>query len=175
MVRSEANNPHGRTFREVQGFPKTVFLIIAAIEFSTLVMTTALFAVTKQPWYAYLAFYGCMGGVIALLFVMRLRVVVDDRGIGWNWMPFGRGRVRFDEIETVEVEKVDAMGTYGGWGPKYSFTGKPRSFALVASGPQGVRIMRLEGKRHTVITSHRAEELATAILERLVLPSEANR
>ena len=157
-----------RVFEERQRFPRAVFLIIAAVETGSIVMCTALLIATNAGLLTLGIFYATVVAVGLVIVVPVLRTWVDDRGVGWNWMPFGRGRIRWDEIETVEIEKVDALGKFGGWGPKFTLTGHPRSFGLIASGPWGIRIKRLGGKRATVITSHRPEELAEAILERLV-------
>jgi hypothetical protein len=162
-----------RTFEERQRLPRKVFVIVGALEFGSIVMVTALLLGTKSPLWVLGVVYLSFGLSFVVLAAPVLRTWVDDRGVGWNWFPFGWGRISFDEIETVEVEKVDAFGSFGGWGPKLSFQGSPRTFGLIASGERGVRVVRLNGKRHTVITSHKPEELATAILERLVAPAEA--
>ncbi|MGP1347859.1 MAG: hypothetical protein ACTS3F_14475 [Phycisphaerales bacterium] len=156
----------GEPVRFEQGMDRKVIAIILALEAGSLTMAIALVLATGSAlWVA--------GAVLAagvlpvwLLWIARLRVRVDADRVRYSFFPFWRGGLEYSEIASVEVVRVDAMGQFGGWGPKWKLSGCG-GFGLVARGGPAVRIERLSG-RALYITMDDAEGLAAAILARTV-------
>jgi hypothetical protein len=147
-----------------QPIDRTVFLIVLVLEAGSLITCGAIIiGVGASPWLL-LVLLACAALPLLLLKAARLRVRLADDHLRWTFWPFWAGRVPYDDIETAKPITLDAMGDFGGWGPKLSWDFK-RFGAVAASGP-AVEIARVSKERTFVLTCPDAETLAAELLER---------
>ncbi|MEM1424411.1 MAG: hypothetical protein AAGH64_10460, partial [Planctomycetota bacterium] len=150
-----------------QRLEHTVLYIVLALEVPSVVMCTAILAVSGVPWWVYLITLTGIVSAPVLLLTARLRVRLDDDRLRWSFVPFWRSSVRYGTIEGVEVVEVQAMRDYLGWGPKLGGHGAMKgTFGLVARSGGAIRIQRSDKKRDLVITCDDPDALAADLLER---------
>jgi len=120
-----------------------LFLIILSIECYTIYtryMTLGSFDLKASFWIIMIVF--------SSLFLIRLRVVVDDQGITIKFFPFVfTKRWLWDEIQTVKVQEYSFLD-YGGWGYRFSTNG----IAYTTKGKYGIQIVLKNGKRRLIGT-----------------------
>lgn len=106
--------------------------------------------------------------VPVLLATAKLTTEVRPDGLFIKYSPFHRSfqRVPLEDAVKVSVVTYSPLLQYGGWGIRYSLTGK----AFNPKGNRGVRIDYTNGS-HILIGSQRPEELAARIEE--IRPSVA--
>jgi len=98
-------------------------------------------------------------GVAGLLGVGRLRTEVRPDGLYVRFVPFTRQhRFSWDEIVSAEARRYRPLLEYGGWGVRWSRSGK----AYNVSGNRGVQL-ELAGGKKLLIGSQRPQALAMAI------------
>ena len=87
-------------------------------------------------------------------------VVVDERTIRWHWMPFVRGHIDIDQVESIEVIEVRALRDFLGWGWQLM----PNETGIIARSGPAVRIRRRGRRRSLVITTNDPEGLRHAAI-----------
>jgi len=99
-------------------------------------------------------------GLPALFLSGKLVTEVRSDGIYVRFVPFHRSfhRIAFSELKRYEVRTYRPIIEYGGWGIRYSCSGK----AYNVSGRHGLQLELLNGKR-LLIGSQQPEELLRAI------------
>ena len=99
-------------------------------------------------------------GLPALFLFGKLVTEVRNDGIYVRFIPFHRSfrKIAFTEVKQYEVRTYCPIMEYGGWGIRYSSSGK----AYNVSGKQGLQLELLNGKR-LLIGSQQPEELLRAI------------
>ncbi len=99
-------------------------------------------------------------GLPALIFSIRLITEVRDDAIYIRFFPihFSFHKISFDELQSFEVRKYNALREYGGWGIRYGPQGK----AYNVGGNRGVQLVLQDGKR-ILIGSQRPEEFLAAL------------
>lgn len=101
-----------------------------------------------------------MLGINIMLFTSRLVTDVDTNSLSVQFLPFHRStvKIQLENLVSHESLKINALREYGGWGIRYSKTGK----AYLVGGRQGVRLTYKDG-RHLFIGSKKPDELDRAI------------
>lgn len=142
-----------------QPLERMVLWIVLAIEMSTFVMVGAVLISAKAPSLAILISFIAIAAPLSLLMVARLGIRLETNRLRWSFFPIWRGSVRYDDIEGVSVERVDAMRDFTGWGVRL----KRHAYGAIARSGPAVRIQRRSKKRDLVLTCDEAEELAEAL------------
>ncbi|GAB4550131.1 MAG: hypothetical protein Tsb0013_11730 [Phycisphaerales bacterium] len=142
-----------------------VIKLICAIESASLITVVAVMYATGAPPATTAIAVGLLILPIVVIARSTLRIRLEPLRLRWTFYPFWRGSLAYDDIESVEVERVDAMRDYMGWGPKVSRT----AFGAIARSGPAVRIGRRSKRRDLVLTCDEAEELADAL--RTVAPN----
>lgn len=80
------------------------------------------------------------------LFIIRLKTTIDEKGIIVHFygIPFCKREISWAEIKTIEVVEYSPIFEYGGWGVRYSITGK--GWCYNVSGKMGIKIHYTNGK-----------------------------
>lgn len=113
------------------------------------------------PHFRVPAAMGIMGlGLVIRLVVGGMAVRVDREGvfIHLGAVPVLRRRVRFDEIERMDVVRYRPIREFGGWGIR----GWGKKKAWTARGDQAVRL-HLDGERMLYVGSDTPQRLAERI------------
>ena len=92
------------------------------------------------------------------------RVRVDRERLEVSWGPLVRRTIELADVERLEVVHVNAIGDFGGWGPRLSMSFA--RFGLIARSGPAVEVWSRTRRRSLVLSSGRAEELAAAITAR---------
>jgi hypothetical protein len=162
-------------FREEQQFRQPWLWVLLIVAVAPIPFVFAYGAVqqlvTGQPWgnhpmsntgvviVAGLTFLLTVG-LLAFFWTARLTTVVRRDGLLVRFRPihFSPKRIDLSAVASVESVTYSPLSQYGGWGIRYTLTGK----AYNVSGNQGVRLTMREG-RSLLIGSQRADELAAAV------------
>lgn len=101
-----------------------------------------------------------LGGVVALLYSIRLQTEVRNDGIYIKMWPLHQSfrRISWSEIDHYESRQYNPLREFGGWGIRWR-SGK---IAYNVSGNQGIWIERTNG-RSILIGSQNVEEFTRAI------------
>ena len=107
---------------------------------------------------------GALSGLIiiafvALLFVfLKLKTRIDEIGIHYKFHPFHLTfkTITWETIANCNIRNYNAITEYGGWGMKFSFFKKGKSFTT--KGDVGLQIELKNGKR-ILIGTQKKEEL----------------
>lgn len=94
-----------------------------------------------------------------LFFMMKLETRISETGIAVRFYPFQLKfrNYKWEELEQVYLREYSPLSEYGGWGMRYSFTGKGR--ALNVSGKMGLQLVFKDGRKLLIGTS-RPDDLA---------------
>jgi hypothetical protein len=86
-----------------------------------------------------------MGGVILLIYNMRLKVEIKTDGLWFSFPPLARKWkcIKKEEIESFKVRTYRPVGEYGGWGIK----GSRRNKAYNISGNVGLQLILKDGRK----------------------------
>lgn len=95
-----------------------------------------------------------------LVLKMRLHVRVSRNELCVRYAPFVNRRIPLKTITCCEAVDYRPLRDYGGWGIRFTLTGKDRAYNV--HGNRGVQLELSNGKR-VLIGSQRPEELASAI------------
>lgn len=88
-----------------------------------------------------------------LFFIMKLETRISDSGIAVRFYPLQLKfrNYRWEDLEEVYLREYSPIAEYGGWGIRYSFTGKGK--ALNVSGRMGLQLVFKDGRRLLIGTS----------------------
>lgn len=88
-----------------------------------------------------------------LFFIMKLETRISDSGIAVRFYPLQLKfrNYRWEDLEEVYLREYSPIVEYGGWGIRYSFTGKGK--ALNVSGRMGLQLVFKDGRRLLIGTS----------------------
>ena len=102
--------------------------------------------------------------IFALLASTKLITEVRRDGLYIRYVPFHRSfrRIPLENVVRCESRTYRPIREYGGWGIRWARKGR----AYNVTGNRGVRIDYADG-RHILIGSHKADELAEAVRQRL--------
>jgi hypothetical protein len=91
---------------------------------------------------------------ILLFQVLTLETIIDDEGVHYRFRPFQRKSkiIKPADIARFEVKKYNPVFDYGGWGVRYSASGKGRAYNV--SGNQGVLFELKNGKKFMLGTQN---------------------
>jgi hypothetical protein len=100
----------------------------------------------------------CMLILSLLFFIMKLETRISDSGIAVRFYPIQLKfrNYRWEDLEEVYLREYSPIAEYGGWGIRYSFTGKGK--ALNVSGRMGLQLVFKDGKK-LLIGTNKPEDL----------------
>jgi len=108
-----------------------------------------------------------IAGVVTLvsifMFVIRLETEVSEQGIAVQFFPihFRKKHYSWDQITACSVRTYSPLYDFGGWGLRYSLTGKGKAYTI--KGNQGFQL-EINGKK-VLIGTQRGEELQQVLME----------
>lgn len=102
--------------------------------------------------------------VLLALMLGGLCVQADAMGIRIRLLRFFQRRVDWADVRGMQAVTYRPLGTYGGWGYRFSFHKSDPGVAIAVGGNQAVRL-DLHNGRHVLIGAPDAESLATALRE----------
>lgn len=141
------------TFSERQGFDKWWHYLLAALPMALFMMFFLLvqfeIVSTKNNQKEPLLFISMI--LIAGFFFfwfrfLKLHTNIDANGIEVNfkWLPFCKRTIAWSEIQSITIEEYSPLYDYGGWGVRYSMSGK--GWCYNVSGKMGIKIQFTNGK-----------------------------
>lgn len=88
-----------------------------------------------------------------LFFMMKLETRISETGIAVRFYPIQLKfrNYHWEELDQVYLRTYSPLAEYGGWGIRYSFTGKGK--ALNVSGKTGIQLVFKDGSRLLIGTS----------------------
>ncbi|RDK84896.1 hypothetical protein [Marinirhabdus gelatinilytica] len=110
--------------------------------------------------------------VIALLFYScKLKTKIDEKGIHYGFWPFQRKLqlAAWDEVEKVYIRKYSPLTEYGGWGYKFSLSGRGKVYNT--KGNMGIQIVFKDNNKTLIGTQQ--PNAAQQVLNRYI-PKENN-
>ena len=153
-----------RVFTEYQRFTQPLILIALSIAF---IVASVL---TFEDWNSvepsnigeqifFLRAIIIISLVVVLFIFMKLETRVDEKGIYYQFFPFSfkLKLIPWNTIHKCHLRKYNAIFEYGGWGLKFSFSGK-NGKAFTTKGSIGLQLILKNGKK-ILIGTQKKEEL----------------
>ena len=144
-------------FEERQRF-RQVWLWAVLLGIAAVSTAAVLISVRELSWTA--LFLLTPAALVYLLYRLELDVRVDDRALSIRFTPLVRKSIPLSEIAAVAPRTYRPLLEYGGWGIRYSLSG--RGLAYNVSGNRGVQLVLTDGSR-ILVGSQRPEDLAAAV------------
>ena len=129
-------------YSEKSGFPAWIFWAIASIPLTIFLYERIAHPIDSEPfdWFGLVI----LGAVGILIFSIKLHVTVNAEGITYKYPPFHNkpNLLRWENIETVELLKINPLKEFGGWGLRYGKLGT----AYTTRGKYILHIKMRQGK-----------------------------
>ena len=110
-------------YSEKSGFPAWIFWAIASIPLTIYLYERIAHSIDSEPfdWFGLVI----LGAVGLFIFAIKLIVTVNAEGITYKYPPFHNkpNLLRWENIETVELLKINPLKEFGGWGLRYGKLG----------------------------------------------------
>jgi len=99
--------------------------------------------------------------VFGIIYLFKLKTVIDERGIHYQFFPFHRNMkiIAWNEVENCYTRKYRPISEFGGWGYKFGMGGTK---ALNVKGNKGIQLNLKNGKK-LLIGTQRPEEAQMVI------------
>lgn len=94
--------------------------------------------------------------LVVLVFMTRLLVRVDRKGVLVLFSPFLRKHYPWSKISSYEVLEYDPVKDFGGWGIRHNW--KQKSKAFTVSGHHGLSLLLTDGRK-VIIGTYKPEKL----------------
>tara|TARA_R110002073_G_scaffold40547_5_gene114999 strand:- start:105072 stop:105587 length:516 start_codon:yes stop_codon:yes gene_type:complete len=154
-----------KIFIEEQRFTQLWLHILLAISFVVSMVFVA------NDWYtadatdseAKRGFFVLLGGMVVvygLIFSLKLKTRIDEKGIYYQFIPFhfSMKLILWRDLENAYVRKYDAISEYGGWGIKGgAFWRKSKGVAYNVKGDLGLQLTLKTGKKILIGTQKEHE------------------
>lgn len=152
-------------FKEVQSFRYTwVWWIMLIVCFGCTALIAYHFSIDERNSEAVLAGLISLGSIllaIILIHFMKLELCVTPKAIYCSYFPFIKKRTYTqDNVTQVKVRKYSAITEFGGWGIKYSISGK--GWVYNVKGNTGLQLY-LSNDKKVLIGTQQSDELSAAI------------
>ncbi len=100
----------------------------------------------------------------ALLWTAHLKVIIDEKGIKYQFFPFHfqSRQIAWAEIKTSVLRTYNALTEFGGWGLRYTLKGT----GYIMAGSKGLEVELKNGKK--IIFSITKEQEIANLLQRTV-------
>jgi hypothetical protein len=152
---------HGRIFKEEQSYLGTwLMYLVLMLEIPTLILVSVLelndeTSDKTEGIIAIASAFCVMALIMGLIFSIRLKTRIDEKGIHYRYFPFIRWRlIEKGTIRQVAVVSFNPLTDHGGWGIKGNKTTK----AFTVIGNHGLSIDVGE-KKKVLIGTQKAKEL----------------
>ena len=110
-------------YSEKSGFPAWIFWAIASIPLCLYLYELIAQPIDSEPfdWFG-LAILAIVG---LFIFSIKLKITIDQKGITYQYPPFHNkpNLLLWENIETVELLKINPLKEFGGWGLRYGKLG----------------------------------------------------
>ena len=162
-------------YSEKSGFPAWIFWSIASIP-----LTIYLYEKIAQPtdsepfdWFG-LVILAIVG---LFIFSIKLKITIDRKGITYQYPPFRNKptTLTWENIETVELLKINPLIEFGGWGLRYGKLGT----AYTTRGKYILHIVQKTGKPVNLTIAQPEKFIATTLQQQwpveLRTPADLNQ
>ncbi len=152
------------TFEEKQRFRQPVIFIILMLLLGLSLWGIIQQVILRQPFgnnpapdFVLILF--SMIPVLLLLFFIFMQQLtrIDPNYIEVYISPFGRRKISWESIEKAYIRDYNPLIEYGGWGIRYSFSGKGVAYS-VGAGRKGLQLELKDGQK-VLIGTKEAEAL----------------
>ena len=154
-----------KVFIEEQRFTQLWLHILLVISFVVSIVFVA------NDWYTsdttdsdakrgFFILLGSMLLVYGLIFSLKLKTRIDEKGIHYQFIPFhfSMKLILWSDLEKAYVRKYDAISEYGGWGMKGGlFWRKSKGIAYNVNGDLGLQLELKNGKKILIGTQKENE------------------
>jgi hypothetical protein len=127
---------------EKSGFPAWIFWTIASIPLCLYFYELIFHPINSEPfdWLGLVI----LGAVGLFIFSIKLKITIDTKGITYQYPPFHNKptTLPWENIETVELLKINPLKEFGGWGLRYGKLGT----AYTTRGRYILHIVQKTGK-----------------------------
>jgi hypothetical protein len=152
--------PAHTRFEERQRFRQPWLWAVMLGVASAATASVALAVSTGQASHWVVLFLAGPAVLVYLLYRLELEVRVDDETLSIRFAPLSRKRIPLATIASCEPRTYRPLVEYGGWGIRYSLSGK--GWAYNVSGNRGVQLVLTDGSR-ILVGSRRPSDLADAL------------
>lgn len=162
-----------RIFTEIQRFDQLWFKMLLLVVF-LIVFGTIGFGYSKIPEeetgvYLLTTLPGVLITVVitGAIFFVKLKTKIDEVGIHYGFWPFQRTlrTASWQEIDKVYIRKYKALTEFGGWGYKFSLSGKGKVYNT--KGNMGIQIVFKDNSKTLVGTQK--PEVVQQVLDKYTL------
>ncbi len=168
-----------QAYRETQAFSqKWVFVVL------TVVMVALIAGYVCQTKYhisfgnkpmsigAYITCSVLVAITMLLLYIARLQIRIDERGISYKFPPFEFSFKLYSwaNLDEAYVRSFSPLGEYGGWGLRIG----PNGTAVIITGGQGIQLVTKTGDHILIGTSNpraASEAIAVHFQKNILQPS----
>ncbi|GGH00726.1 hypothetical protein GCM10011416_19240 [Polaribacter pacificus] len=167
-----------KVFKEEQRFSQS--WLIALIIISTIVPLIIVIKkyLDKNISVETSEFIGTIGLMLALtsfIFFCKLKTRIDEKGVYYQFVPFhfSLKLISWNQIQTAQIRKYDAITEYGGWGLKsVALWNRSRGKSITVSGNIGIQLVLKDGKKILIGTQN--EQDARRVLTQYINRTENN-
>ncbi len=82
---------------------------------------------------------------IVLLYLFRLETMIDAKGIHYQFFPFGKKSLTWQEISECYVREYSPLKEFGGWGIRWGWGFNGRAYNV--KGNKGIQVVLKSGKK----------------------------
>lgn len=93
-------------------------------------------------------------GITILFYKVRLVTIITSENISFQFTPFKKSSIKWNEIKTAQIRTYNSLREYGGWGYRIGRNG----IAYNIIGNKGLQL-ELKNGRKILIGTQKAEEL----------------
>lgn len=146
------------TFSETQRFNKWWHILLLTFPF--ILWVAFMLAQTK---YDLIFIYSSAATFILFIFwflILKLKTTISESGITANFfgIPFCKRKISWSEIQSINIIEYSPLFDYGGWGVRYSMSGK--GWCYNVSGKMGIKLQLTNGKSFLIGTQKPEEAQA---------------
>ena len=103
----------------------------------------------------------CVLPIIVLLYFLKLKTVIDERGINYQFFPIHKTLklIAWSDLEECYIREYKPISEYGGWGYKFASGGAK---ALNVKGNKGIQL-KLKNGKNLLIGTQKPDEAQLVI------------
>ena len=146
------------TFSETQGFNKWWHILLMTFPFILWVA----YWLTQTEYNLIFIFSSLATFLVFVIwfFILKLKTTISESGIivHFQGIPFCKRKIAWSDIQSINIEEYSPLYDYGGWGVRYSMSGK--GWCYNVSGKMGIKLQYTNGKAFLIGTQKPEEAQA---------------
>lgn len=167
-----------KVFKEEQRFTQTwviALIIISTIVPLVIVLKEYLEKNSSMQTSEFIGIISLMIVATSFIFLFKLKTRIDEKGLYYQFIPFhfSLKLISWNQIQTAQIRKYDAITEYGGWGLKnIALWNRSRGKSITVSGNIGIQLVLVDGKKILIGTQN--EQDARRVLTQYINRTENN-